>query len=86
VGHDLPELVTRAAAAVGRDWSGIADAAQELSRHNIAARYPDAHPGGTPEQHYNATSSGLAVGYVGAILDAVDEAWRALGEAEGYRS
>ncbi len=82
-GHDLPQLVERAAQALGVDWSPIADGADELSRHYIPARYPDAHPSGTPDEHYNPTSSRLAFAYADAILRAVDDAWRELREAEG---
>jgi HEPN domain-containing protein len=74
-GHDLPELVDRASRSLQTGWA-IADAADELSRHYIPARYPDAHPSGTPDDHYNATSSRLAFAYAGEILAAVDEAWR----------
>jgi len=45
--------------------------------------YPDAHPSGTPYDHYNPTSSRLAFGYADAVLDAVDAAWRQLREADG---
>ncbi|MDQ6837065.1 MAG: HEPN domain-containing protein [Actinomycetota bacterium] len=84
-GHDLPQLVVRGAGALGADWSTVADAAEELSRHYIPARYPDAHPSGTPYDHYNPTSSRLAFGYTDAVLGAVDEAWRQLREADGER-
>jgi len=82
-GHDLPQLVVRAAGALGTDWSAITDAAEELSRHYIPARYPDAHPSGTPYDHYNPTSSGLAFGYADSIVDAVDAVWAQLCEADG---
>lgn len=45
-------------------------------------RYPDAHPSGTPDEHYNATSSTLAFSYAREIMDTVDEAWRALQSAD----
>lgn len=77
-GHDLPQLVARAAAALEADWSQVADPAEELSRHYIPARYPDAYPAGTPEDHYNATSSGLAMGYAADVLAMVDTAWSTL--------
>jgi len=82
-GHDLPQLVVRAAASVDADWSTITDAAEELSRHYIPARYPDAHPSGTPFDHYNATSSRLAFGYAATVVDAVDSVWATLCEADG---
>jgi len=82
-GHDLPQLVARATTALGADWSTVTDAAEELSRHYIPARYPDAHPSGTPYDHYNPTSSGLAFDYVEQVLSTVDAAWRDLCEADG---
>ncbi|MGI8778130.1 MAG: HEPN domain-containing protein [Acidimicrobiales bacterium] len=82
-GHDLPQLVVRAQGYLGTDWSTVTDEAEELSRHYIPARYPDAHPAGTPFDHYNATSSRLALGYAAAVVDAVDAAWIALREADG---
>ncbi len=81
-GHDLPQLVARAAAELDPDWSAVADAADELSRHCIPARYPDAHPSGTPEDHYNATSSGLAFGYATEVLAKVDQSWASLVAAD----
>jgi len=84
-GHDLPQLAARAAQSLGPEHLAVADAAEELPRHYIPARYPDAHPSGTPEDHYNATSSRLAFEYVAAVLDAVDEAWRALAAADDGR-
>jgi HEPN domain-containing protein len=81
-GHDLPQLVDRASRSLGADW-GVSDAADELSRHYIPARYPDAHPSGTPDEHYNATSSRLAFSYARAIIAAVDDAWSALRSKDG---
>jgi len=87
-GHDLPQLVARATDALGGDapsaidWSMVADAADELSRHYIPARYPDAHPSGTPFDHYNATSSRLAFEYAATILGAVDAGWETLQAAD----
>ncbi|MGH9156901.1 MAG: HEPN domain-containing protein [Acidimicrobiales bacterium] len=81
-GHDLPQLVARAARELDADWTSVADAADELSRHYIPARYPDAHPSGTPEDHYNPTSSGLAFGYASAVLAMVDSTWVDLGRAD----
>ncbi|HEV2069553.1 MAG TPA: HEPN domain-containing protein [Acidimicrobiales bacterium] len=79
-GHDLPQLVARAAAALDQRWPGVAEVAEELSRHYIPARYPDAHPSGTPEDHYNALSSDLARGYAEWVLGAVDASWASLHE------
>jgi len=81
-GHDLPELVGRVSQTLGADWADVSDPADELSRHYIPARYPDAHPSGTPHDHYNPTSSGLAFGYAATVLHAVDRAWGAIGSAE----
>jgi HEPN domain-containing protein len=81
-GHDLPRLVERAAEALDEQWLGVAEVAEELSRHYIPARYPDAHPSGTPEDHYNSLSSDQAFDYAGRVLGAVDGAWARLQEPE----
>lgn len=77
-GHDLPQLLSRAAGVLDEEWPDVSDAAEELSRHYIPARYPDAHPAGAPDDHYNPTSSGLAFGHAETVLHAVDEAWARL--------
>ncbi len=77
-GHDLPLLVDRATTELQEEWPGVPEVAEELSRHYIPARYPDAHPSGTPEDHYNSVSSKTAFDHVALVLDAVDAAWERL--------
>lgn len=54
-GHDLVrlgEMLREAGIAVSDD---VQAALRRLSRHYIPARYPDAHPSGTPSTHYGAS-------------------------------
>jgi HEPN domain-containing protein len=44
------------------------DAAFELDKAYIGARYPDAHPSGTPRARYTRTEAGRMVGYADAIV------------------
>jgi hypothetical protein len=39
-----------------------------------------------PDEHDNATGSGLAFGYAAAILDAVDAAWRPVASPSDWPS
>lgn len=79
-GHDLDRLVEMVATAGIPVPEAIGDAAHRLVRHYIPARYPDAHPGGEPGQHYGAGDSVQAIGDAEAILGFVDKAWE---EARG---
>lgn len=48
-GHDLADLIARAGKALTEEVpERVRTADLRLSRHNIANRYPDAHPSGTP--------------------------------------
>jgi HEPN domain-containing protein len=79
-GHDLTVLVARATASLAPAWpSGLEDQAARLSRHYIAARYPDAHPGGPPSQHYRPSDADQALADAAELQRAVDGAWHALG-------
>lgn len=81
-GHDLTVLCARAEAQLGRVWpAGLSDPAARLSRHYIAARYPDAMPSGPPATHYTDADAAQAEGDARALLGAVDEAWQVLGAA-----
>jgi HEPN domain-containing protein len=78
-GHDLVRLV-EAAAAAGIDVpADAADAARRLSRHYIPARYPDAHPAGSPAAHYGRSDADEAVRDAERVLALVDGAWESLG-------
>jgi HEPN domain-containing protein len=71
-GHDLTLLEARAASTFGADWPSVSDPAARLARHYIPARYPDAHPSGSPEEHYTAADAGDALADALAVLVAVD--------------
>lgn len=83
-GHDLVALVFRA----GQDLGGplvapaTADAAARLSRHYIPARYPDAHSGGTPADHYREADALDALADTDLVLAAVDTVWASMMRAE----
>jgi HEPN domain-containing protein len=78
-GHDLVrlgELAVDSGVALSR---GTLDAMRRLGRHDIPARYPDAHPSGSAGAHYGASDSAEAIRDAEAVLAAIDEAWRSLG-------
>ncbi|MGH9062994.1 MAG: HEPN domain-containing protein [Acidimicrobiales bacterium] len=78
-GHDLVTLGGRCAAELGGSWpAGLDRALMELSRHYIPTRYPDAHPGGTPAEHYGTEDSEAATHQAGTVLDAVGGVWDGL--------
>lgn len=78
-GYDLVRLV-EAAADAGLDVpADTADAARRLSRHYIPARYPDAHPSGSPAAHYGRSDADEAVRDAELLLAFVDVAWKTLG-------
>ena len=54
------------------------DALRRLGRHYMPARYPDAHPAGSPGGHYGAADSTQAFEDARAVFDLVDGAWREL--------
>ncbi|MGQ0804229.1 MAG: HEPN domain-containing protein [Actinomycetota bacterium] len=76
-GHDVTVLAARAAANLGAGWD-VGEASARLSRHYIAARYPDAHAGGAPAAHYTAADSTQAAADADEVVAAVDRAWQEL--------
>ncbi len=83
-GHDLTVLVGRAASEFGGAWPpGQEDAAARLSRHYIAARYPDAHPSGPPGAHYRPSDAETARADSAALMEAVEAAWTAVTSEPG---
>ncbi|MGH2791802.1 MAG: hypothetical protein ACRDJ0_12585 [Actinomycetota bacterium] len=50
------------------------------SRHYIPARYPDAHPSGSPSLHYAAEDSDEARADMDTVLQFVDASWSELNE------
>lgn len=77
-GHDLVRLSDSIGAAGVEVPADIADAARRLSRHYIPARYPDAHPGGSPAAHYGQSDANDALRDAERVLAFVDDAWASL--------
>ncbi|MGH2961247.1 MAG: HEPN domain-containing protein, partial [Solirubrobacterales bacterium] len=46
-----------------------------LSRHYIPARFPDAHAGGEPGDHFGASDSEQAIRDAEATIEFVDRCW-----------
>lgn len=78
-GHDLAALLA-AAETTAPELQSARAAAWRLARHYIAARYPDAHPGGIPTSRYSDDDAAGALADAEAVLAALDLAWRALGD------
>lgn len=86
-GHDLVALGEALAAQVGAD--GVAEiipALRRLSRHYIPARYPDAHPAGSPREHYGAEDADQAAADTRLVLGAVAGWWAELANAAQGRA
>ena len=82
--HDLVELGRSWSEALGEDLGATVHAAlQRLSRHYIPARYPDAHPSGSPGAHYGDGDSAQAIADAEHVAAAVGEGW---GRLSGARS
>ena len=78
-GHDLVALGRAMARATEeRPPESVTAALQRLSRHYIPARYPDAHPAGSPLEHYGPADVRQALDDLSAILGYVDASWTAL--------
>jgi HEPN domain-containing protein len=77
-GHDLVSLGDELAGAGLAVPDGIRDALRRLGRHYMPARYPDAHPAGSPASHYGTADWVQACDDARAIFDLVDRAWREL--------
>jgi HEPN domain-containing protein len=66
-GHSVSGLLQRLPAP----WLAtpeLIDAARELDRHYIPARYPNAHPEGAPYEYYTRDAAARAVGHTRDIL------------------
>jgi HEPN domain-containing protein len=66
-GHSVSALLQRLPAP----WVAspqLIDAARELDRHYIPARYPNAHPEGAPYEYYTRDAAARAVGHTRDIL------------------
>ncbi len=81
-GHDLVRLSDTIVTATGNAVPAeVAAAARRLSRHYIPARYPDAHPSGSPLAHYGPEDSAQALADLSLMLLFVDGVWRSLEDA-----
>jgi len=75
-GHDLVKLGRQLVSETGEPLpDGVSDALMSLSQHYIGTRYPDAHPSGTPSEHYSATQAEEAVAHATSVATYVDELW-----------
>jgi HEPN domain-containing protein len=79
-GHDLVALGDAAAAAGLVLPDAARQALRRLSRHYMAARYPDTLPGGAPSDRYAREDAEQALADLSVVLELVDEAWRELGD------
>ncbi len=81
-GHDLVELGQAWAAALEETLdANVLAGLQRLSRHYIPARYPDAHPAGSPGAHYGPTDSAQAIIDAEEVAATVRATWERLGTA-----
>jgi HEPN domain-containing protein len=77
-GHDLVRF-GQAIADAGIDLpESVAGALRRLSRHYIPARYPDAHPSGSPGAHYAAPDADEAIADAAEVAGFVDGVWGSL--------
>ena len=80
-GHDLVELADMLTAA-GLELPGdVRRDVEQLARHYVPTRYPDALAGGSPVERYGPADSGGAIEQCQRILTFVDAAWSALSDA-----
>lgn len=80
--HDLVQLGEGVAAAIGDAIPPESAAAlRRLSRHYIPARYPDAHPSGSPGRHYGPEDAQQALTDLAIVLQLVDDRWARLRHA-----
>ncbi len=79
-GHDLVSLgraVEEATSAGLPD--DVAASLRRLSRFYIPTRYPDAHPGGAPGEHFGPDDAVAALTDADTVADFVERLWRDLG-------
>ncbi len=78
-GHDLTRLLGGLEHALGTPLPADVHAAgRRLARHYIPSRYPDAHPGGGPDEHYGAEDARQALDDAANILALVERSWAEL--------
>lgn len=77
-GHDLIRLGRETENAGLTLPAGLQDTLARLARHYIPARYPDAHPAGSPASRYRAADSAEAIADADRALAFVDASWSSL--------
>ncbi len=81
-GHDLVELGRVLSGVLGDTLSeSLRTALQRLSRHYIPTCYPNAHPAGSPGDHYGSADVEQALADLEAIRRFVVSTWGGLTEA-----
>ena len=65
-GHSLADMVSELARSLP-EASTLLEAARELDRHYVPARYPDAYPSGAPFQYYSEKDSERAIAHARKI-------------------
>ena len=65
-GHSLADMVSELARSLP-EAAALLEAARELDRHYVPARYPDAYPSGAPFQYYSEKDSERAIAHAGEI-------------------
>ena len=65
-GRSVADMVSELARSLP-EASALLEAARELDRHYVPARYPDAFPSGAPFQYYSEKDSARAIGHARKI-------------------
>lgn len=79
-GHDLVALGRRVEEATSSALPAeVAAALRRLSRFYIPTRYPDAHPGGSPGEHFGPDDAASALVDADALAAFTSGVWRSLG-------
>lgn len=66
-GHSVADLLQEIGRTVATS-PALVDAALELDKAYIPARYPDAHPSGSPRRRYTTSEAERLIGHAEAIL------------------
>lgn len=83
-GHDLVVLGRMVEDATAEPIpADVAAALRRLSRHYIPARYPHAHPSGSPGEHFGPDDAAHASADLDIVLAFVDATWRRLAALAG---
>lgn len=81
-GHDLVALGRMVEEAMHSELpADVAAAHRRLSRYYIPTRYPDAHPGGAPGEHFGPDDAASALEDADAVAAFIASIWDQLGGA-----